>query len=424
MCKSLFGKVSAHVYSIYKRAKESANIRICKKKQESALKRLKMQNKINCVFLALFEEVWKYDDVYKLMETCSRFNPTILVCPIVNYGKENMLRRMHNCYETMNKKGYKVLCAYNDITNSYIDLRKDLQPDIIFYTSPYKGLIDDRYYITHYKDILTVYVPYFINSNKAYNMACNLELHNLVWRRFAETEFHRQLSIDHASNKGVNVVNSGYPGIEPFLKMKKEQKRKKRKMIIWAPHHTIEPVGIIYYSCFFQYCDLMIEMAKKYIDDVVLVFKPHPLLRNKLNEKWGVERTDAYYSQWTQMQNTALNEGDYIDLFIESDAMIHDSASFIAEYLYLNKPVMRTLNGEKMEEMYNEFGIQCIKQHYWAKSFEDIESFIKNVINGVDPLKEQRTKFINEVLMPKGSPSQNIINDILDSIDNQILYRN
>ena len=50
--------------------------------------------------------------------------------------------------------------------------------------------------------------------------------------------------------------------------------------------------------------------------------------------------------------------------------------------------------------------------------------FIQNVINDVDPLKEQRTNFLNEVLMPKGSPSQNIINDILDSIDNQILYRN
>ena len=55
---------------------------------------------------------------------------------------------------------------------------------------------------------------------------------------------------------------------------------------------------------------------------------------------------------------------------------------------------------------------------------QDIEVFIQNIIHNIDPLKEQRTKFVNEVLMPKGSPSQNIIDDILDSIDNQILYRN
>ena len=58
-----------------------------------------------------------------------------------------------------------------------------------------------------------------------------------------------------------------------------------------------------------------------------------------------------------------------------------------------------------------------------ARNADDIESFIQDVISGEDSMKEKRTKFISEVLMPKGSPSQNIVNDILDSIDNQILYR-
>ena len=85
---------------------------------------------------------------------------------------------------------------------------------------------------------------------------------------------------------------------------------------------------------------------------------------------------------------------------------------------------MRTLNGEGLEIMYNTFGLQCIHQHYLASTEQDVEQFIRNVICGVDPMKEQRSRFINESLMPKGSPSQNIIDDILDSIDNQILYRN
>ena len=122
--------------------------------------------------------------------------------------------------------------------------------------------------------------------------------------------------------------------------------------------------------------------------------------------------------------NTTVVEGDYVDLFLSSDAMIHDSGSFIAEYLYLNKPVMRTLNGIDLKTLHNEFGQRCLHNHYMAHNSDDIESFILNVIHSFDPMKEQRTKFVNEVLMPKGSPSQNIINDILDSIDNQILYRN
>ena len=162
----------------------------------------------------------------------------------------------------------------------------------------------------------------------------------------------------------------------------------------------------------------------KYKSEVLFSFKPHPLLKNKLDILWGKEKTKEYYDKWASMENTSVNEGDYIDLFLSSDAMIHDSGSFISEYLYVNKPVMRTLNEVEESEKMNDFAMECIANHYLANNEQQIEQFIQNVINGIDPLKEQRTKFVNEVLMPNGSPSQNIIDDILDSIDNQILYRN
>ena len=168
----------------------------------------------------------------------------------------------------------------------------------------------------------------------------------------------------------------------------------------------------------------MLEMAKRYSDKVQFVFKPHPLLKNKLCELWGSEKTETYYDQWANMENTTIVEGEYVDLFLSSDAMIHDSGSFLIEYLYVNKPVMRTLNDIPLESMYNQFALNCLDQYYKARCEQDIEQFIQNVINGIDPLKAQRTKFIHEALMPNGSPSQNIIDDILDSIDNQIFYRN
>ena len=90
----------------------------------------------------------------------------------------------------------------------------------------------------------------------------------------------------------------------------------------------------------------------------------------------------------------------------------------------MNKPVLRTLNNIPLEQLYNPFALKCLDQYYMARTEQDIEQFIQNVIDDVDPLKEQRTKFVNEVLMPNGSPSQNIIDDILDSIEKKILYRN
>ncbi len=397
--------------------------------QRRALRSLKGKKILKCVFLALFDEVWKYDEVYRLMKKNPRFDPLILVCPIVNYGYDNMISRTNKCYTSFKSKGYNVVKAFDGVR--YIDVIKELSPDILFYTNPYQGLIDDKYYITKYTKLLTVYVPYYFGEWNNYKVMCNLLFHNILWRYYRETPYHYDYSRLYSLNKARNVVVTGYPGIERLLNTKIKPSANawkdpgtKKKRIIWAPHHSIEENGSYSHSCFLRYFSFMIEVAKKYSGEIQIVFKPHPLLKNKLVMLWGKDKTETYFSLWGLMPNTSLKEGDYLDLFLTSDAMIHDSGSFIAEYLYTNKPVMRTINDIPLEKMYNPFALKCLDQYYKAYNEKDIEQFIQNVINGVDPLKEQRTKFVNEVLMPKGSPSQNIIDDILDSIDNQILYRN
>ena len=409
----------------------SLRIQIIQTKRLHKRKLIELKNKhtLNCVFFVVYSSTWKYDRIYQIMLKNRRFNPTILVCPVVNYGKEVMLRNLDECYNFYFQKGYNVIKSYNSENDIYYDPR-DLKPDVIFYTNPYKGLIDDRYFITNFNDILTVYVPYFMNTSIDKWFSCNLPLHNLVWRKYVETDYEYKLAQKEQDRHGENVVVTGYPGIECLIDPNYNPQNNpwkletpKLKKIIWAPHHTIKK-GNREYSCFLAYCDFMLEMVKKYKNEVQFVFKPHPLLRSKLELLWGKEKTDSYFKKWQDLPNTALHETDYIDIFLTSDAMIHDSGSFIVEYLYVNKPVMRTIKDQSPSEHMNDFGLSCLDQYYLAYTKDDIEQFIQNVINGVDPLKEQRTKFVNEVLMPKGSPSQNIIDDILDSIDNQILYRN
>ena len=61
-----------------------------------------------------------------------------------------------------------------------------------------------------------------------------------------------------------------------------------------------------------------------------------------------------------------------------------------------------------------------LNYYYKAYSQCEIEKFIQNIIIGADPLKISRTKFVRDFLMPKGGmPSENIINDIIDSIEHQ-----
>lgn len=390
-------------------------------KYAKILRKLKNKRRLKVAFFAIHESVWKYDSLYQLMATHPRFEPIIVVCPVVNYGMDNMLVEMDNCYNAFKKKGYNVVRTYDIESELYLDVKKEINPDIVFYTNPYKGLIDDRYFITNFLDRLTCYVSYNFGNSNVYDVFHDLLMHNLVWKLFAETEEHKLYSVSYARNKGRNVEVTGYPGVDKFLDKSYhctniwKNRNSAVKRIIWAPHHTFLKEKTVCYSCFLQYYQYMFDLAYKYRDKIQIAFKPHPLLRVKLEHYWGKEKTDEYYAQWANLPNGMLADGEYTDLFLSSDAMIHDCGSFLIEYLYTLKPVLRTDNEIDPKTEFNDFAIDALERYYHARNKEDIEAFVINVINGVDVLYEKRADFYKQKLLPpKGNPpSQNIL-DVLE----------
>ena len=159
----------------------------------------------------------------------------------------------------------------------------------------------------------------------------------------------------------------------------------------------------------------MLEMADKYKDQVQFSFKPHPFLRNRLSYRWSTEQIDNYYSEWAERDNTQIEEGEYIGLFMNSDAMIHDCGSFTVEYHYTKNPVLYIEKERSHADNMNEFGLMAYNLHYKAHSKEDIENFILNVINDIDPLNNKRVDFFNDYLLPPNNNTacDNIINSIL-----------
>jgi CDP-glycerol glycerophosphotransferase (TagB/SpsB family) len=244
---------------------------------------------------------------------------------------------------------------------------------------------------------------------------------------FAESNIHKEYSIKTAKNKGQNVVVTGFPGTDKFLDTNYQPKNvwktgsEEKKRLIWAPHHTIDDnKAFISFSSFLVYFDFMIELAIKYKDKIHITFKPHPILKPKLyqNKDWGQTKTDEYYEQWTQLDNGQIAEGEYIDLFLTSDALIHDSGSFLIEYLYTLKPVLRTDRDSFITDRLNSFGKMAFDQHYHAKNKEEVEAFIVDIINDVDTLKEERIFFKKKWLLPpNGNPaSKNILLDLENSL--------
>lgn len=382
---------------------------------------------IVAAFFILSSSVWKYDNVYKLLNQDERFNTIIVVCPIVNYGKENMLAEMDKTYNFFVEKGYNVVKSYIEETNEYLDIKKVLNPDIVFYANPYKGLNYNKYYITEFKDFLTVYVPYGYYIGTIHEAMFDFLFHNLLWKGFYPTEIHVKLAENVARNKGRNIINSkGYPGVDNLaygICTKENVWRNiNLKKVIWAPHHSIESGGIVKYSSFLNYCDEMLKIAKLFKDKIEFAFKPHPLLKLKLynHPDWGKERTDSYYEKWKTGTNTFLHDDNYTDLFNSSEAMIFDSASFIAEYLATGKPslFMFADNYEDIISQLNDFGKMAMKYHNHAFNVEEIIVFLKNICKGYDFINIERQEFISRLLRPnlKTSASENIYNEIISSI--------
>ena len=375
-------------------------------KHQVTLASLRNKPVINVVFFTLYDTVWKYGDLYEILDKHPHFNPLILVCPVVNQDEKYRLQEMEKCYQYFRKKEYTVLRSYDPVTKKYIDVKKELKPDLIFYTNPYEGLIDNRYYITQFPDILTAYVPYAFMS-VVYDWTYDLKFHNLLWTFFIETSLHKHYIERHQCLRGKNVFVSGFPGCDCFMSMNQAKndvwkiKDRKIRRIIWAPHHLINEGQRG--SNFLEYCDIMPEIARRYEGRLQIAFKPHPLLKKKLEQEkgWGNERTNAYYRMWNKLANGQLEEGTYEDLFLSSDALIHDCGSFITEYLFTGRPSLFMLSRNADKEAQNEYGKQALAVHYISESQDEVIRFIEDVVlKGKDPMYEKRKEFLERVAYP------------------------
>lgn len=389
-----------------------------KREQQKTIARLRQQDKCRVLFFLQTPSVWKYDALYRKMVQLPYFEPIVVISPYnvhLIYDKQECLRVMRQTEEFAHKQGYQYVSAYDWEKKQWMDVRKIYKPDVIFFSKPYKDTLP-AYHIYRYKKALTLYVPYGLTNLKLFHNHYGLPFYSLLWKHLVETEFHFQDAVQYQKNKGANaelvgalvMENVMRPDYQPKDVWKPQEMKKKR--IIWAPHHTVD--YLFNFSNFLTCCEDMLRLAEKYNEEVQFAFKPHPVLKFKLINIWGVEKTEAYYRKWEDLENGQIEQGEYIDLFKSSDAMIHDCASFTSEYLYTFKPVLFQVKDDTVQEQWKPFGQACFAQHYHAYSIEETEAFIRDVvIAGNDPKKEEREQFYKNYLYPKDGvmPSDKII---------------
>ena len=372
---------------------------------------------INVLFVITDITYWKTEELYKAMLNHPRFSPTIgITSNLECYPSQNAFN-LKILHDYLHGKGYK----YEELTCFGVE---KMHPDIVFYEKPYETCIDRTLSFHCNKNTLFCYALYGFNSiSKPWIYTQPLQDH--CWHIYYENEIPWVYSKRFSRVNGKNGRITGLPFQDRLLTPKEDltdpwkQSAPKRKRIIYAPHHSIGDQNYLGFSTFLENAQVMLDMAKKYSESVQFAFKPHPVLKTRLYELWGSEKTENYYSQWTMMENCQIQQGEYLDLFKYSDAMIHDCCSFQIEYHYTKNPVLyliRDNDEEKHKSKLNELGQMAFDLHYKGSTAEDIEKFINNVIEGTDIRREERIAFFNNYLLPPNGKTacENIITEILE----------
>lgn len=391
----LFKKIAEKIYSI----------NLCR-----------IQNKASPIRIAFFcpdSALWSCDRLYRLFENDSRFEPFVVVSGFNNGTPITIRDTYYSTKEYFSDHGYKTIGVYDDQSMSgWSDIGI---PDIIFQLTPYPNVIPESFNIYHVPlNCLNVYVPYGLSILGAYWLL-EAPAIQLSWIYFSDTDASKRIIDTHTTLGAYNVVVSGHPKMDALLKPQHEydpysiwkcvpgKSLTKIKRIIYAPHHSIFD-NTIQFSTFHMNHREIYEYAKNHTETTSWIVKPHPLLR-KSSVELGLFQSekeyDEYMDTWDALPNArTVRFGTYDDLFLTSDGMIMDCASFLTEYTLVDKPLIFL---RRPEQPLNEWADMLLGVAYSVPGDQPdvIGEVLDNVIiRGNDYLKEKRSVFIQNYLNP------------------------
>lgn len=379
---------------------------------------LRGRDRISVVFQVDTFAKWKSDSLLRLMKAHPRFEPCIRYVPYC--GIMDATEAMNHTLIQQYAAEIGVPCLEFE---SYDTLPEGVRADLVFVSEPYDGAV----FCSPENKGLTArgvcYIPYgFFSIGTRETM--DQILNNAALFNLYENEATRRLAAGLMRNGGSNIAITGHTMADAFLYAEAARRPawkdcgKALKKVIWAPHWTVSGAESWYASGnFAELAAAMVKLAEKYSGEIQFAFKPHPKLFATLRElpDWGEEKTAAYYRQWAEMPNTQLEEGAYTALFMQSDAMVHDSSSFIMEYMFADKPALFLCKGEGYQG-YSPMAFEALKCYHKGVTPEVIEDFLQRCVLGAeDPYAEVRREFRRDYLIPPHgvSAAQNVVDCLL-----------
>ena len=410
----------------WQRAKElSRLVPLVRKRYESHVEacraKLAAGERLRVCFLVCDASMFSAEPVYQAMIGDKRFEPFVAVVPRVTRGEKFMRETLEKTLSILSSRCSDVRSLYDPDAKTGRTLEGEA--DVVFTSIVYDDQTLEQYTaLPLSRFALVVCIPYGYGGQLLSDIRRTIFLPQfaLFWRLFISNQCTLSLWKEVNPQLAYSLVVGGYPKMDRLAVTPRRTARP--KTILICPHHTLERDGIgLSLSNFLQYAEFFLELPKEF-PDVHFVFRPHPLLFPRLATSawWGEERTAAYRRDMSALPNVEFQQGgDYFDVFVNSDAMIHDCGSFLAEYFYTGHPQCYILRDRStLDREFTPFGKRLQDHVDHAFTREDIRDFVRKVVSGsIDGREQERQGFAErEVCMYHPHASEKVLEEIVRSL--------
>ncbi len=260
-------------------------------------------------------------------------------------------------------KGWPVvrLFAYPD-EEAALMLRA-LLPEVVFRQSPWDRDIKAIYSTASLMFTRLAYIPYYgvhicstIERNGQVFLHEDQLLHRLAWKVFLDAG----AAAAYRERNGLlarNLVICDSPkyeyideALDKYRQLEGLERKNGRKRVVWAPHHSCSSQWLGFGT--FRYVWRAMMDYVRLHEEISFVFRPHPAFRQGYVSAGGLSEKEMnlFWRQWESLPNTEIsNDGNAIDLFKESDALITDGVSFLVSYQLTGKPLIWTVNPDHVD---------------------------------------------------------------------------
>lgn len=378
------------------------------------------------IFTMIAENWNSFEALYEVMSSDSRMNVTVYVFPgrvFTDKPEELNLKLYSEVLAFFRERGIDAVKAYDTVSGKYI-APESVRADYVFYDEPYDIYPEGFAIRDTYKRARVCYSAYDCEIGESENMLrIILPVFNFsfIYAYFAPGKIRADYAeklYDKLGHDYHHVLRLGNPRFDLLKKLQASSSSQDsgKFTVLWNPRFTLDSDNggdSSSGTTFFRFRTKINDRASSHEDEYYIV-RPHPRAFSNYINKGAMthEEVEQYKSSLINNPRTELDTNkDYLNAFMRSSIMLADFSGIVIEFLALGKPVIYC---GRPEAIAVPGMMDCM---YKASSWEEAESLIDSLKNGIDPLAQKRHDFAHK-LVSDGRSAQKITDFLADDFMN------